>query len=286
MTGETGPGNRFCLMPRSFSKSPPPGSMPPSTPQINMTTRGLPKRPALSPTLSAPRHNRPEKTRNRDPMTLLELIELLKKRLALVVALPVAFGLIAAVYCFLFMPNEYTATTSMYVLSTRADDTANVASSDLSASQMLANDVAKLFTSDRITRETLEATGLDSLSDYSVGVESSTTTRVITLRVTGPDPRNAAAIANTMADRVSDIAREVMGIEAVNVLDSAQVPTSPSGPRRLMYVAVACMAGLFAAVAIVVLADTLDTRVRSADEISDLIGVPVIGRFPAMRKGR
>ncbi|RVU96707.1 lipopolysaccharide biosynthesis protein [Coriobacteriales bacterium OH1046] len=219
-------------------------------------------------------------------MTLLELIELLKKRLALVIALPVAFGLISAVYCFLFMPNEYTATTSMYVLSTHTGDTANVASSDLSASQMIANDVAKLFTSDRITRETLEATGLDSLSEYDVSVESSTTTRVITLRVTGPDPRNAAGIANTMADRVSDIAREVMGIEAVNVLDAAQIPTSPSGPRRFMYVAVACMAGLFTAVAIVVLADTLDTRVRSADEISDLLGTPVIGRFPAMRKGR
>ena len=89
-----------------------------------------------------------------------------------------------------------------------------------------------------------------------------------------------------MASNVSDIAREVMGIEAVNVLDSAQVPTQPSGPRRLMYVAVAFMAGLFLAVAIVVLADTLDTRVRNADEIATLIGVPVVGRFPAMRKGR
>ncbi|MBQ9620530.1 MAG: lipopolysaccharide biosynthesis protein, partial [Atopobiaceae bacterium] len=97
-------------------------------------------------------------------MTLLELIGLLKKRLPLVIALPIIFSFIAAVYTFLFMPNEYTATTSMYVLSTRADSTTeSVASSDLSASQMIANDVAKLFTSDRIKRETLEATGLESL---------------------------------------------------------------------------------------------------------------------------
>ena len=219
-------------------------------------------------------------------MTLLELIELLKKKLTLVIALPLAFSLVAAAYCFLFMPNEYTATTSMYVLYTRSDSTVASDSSVLSASQMIANDVAKLFSSDRIKRETLEATGMESLSDYSVSVESTTTTRVITLKVTGPDAQSTAAIANTMAEKVSDIAREVMDVEAVNVLDSAQVPTSPSGPRRLMYVAVAFMAGLFAAVAIVVLADTLDTRVRNADEIAELIGVPVIGRFPAMRKGR
>ena len=219
-------------------------------------------------------------------MTLLELIELIKKRLALVIALPVAFGLIAAVYCFLFMPNEYTATTSMYVLSSGADSATVATSSDLSASQMLANDVARLFSSDRIERETIEATGLESLSDYNISVESATTTRVITLRVTGPDPQSAAAVANALATNVSDIAREVMGVEAVNVLDSAQVPDQPSGPRRMMYCAVAVMAGLFLAVAITVLADTLDTRVRNADEIANLIGVPVIGRFPQIKKGR
>lgn len=219
-------------------------------------------------------------------MTLLELLELLKKKLVLTLSLPLAFGLIALVYCYLFMPNEYTAETSMYVLYTQSDDTNVSDSSVLSASQMIANDVAQLFKSDRITRETLEATGMESLGDYDISVQSSTTTRVVTLSVTGPDPEAAAAIANTMSEKVSDIAQEVMAVEAVNVLDSAKVPEAPSGPRRPLYVLVAIMAGLFAAIAIVVLADTLDTRVRNSDEIADLIGEPVIGRFPAMRRGR
>ena len=151
---------------------------------------------------------------------------------------------------------------------------------------MLANDVARLFTSDRITRETLDATGLESLDDYDTSVESATTTRVITLRVTGPDPHSSAAVANAMAENVSEIAREVMGIEAVNVLDSAKLPEQPSGPRRPLYVAVAAMAGLFVAVSLVVLLDMLDTRVRSAEEIPELVGLTVIGRFPEIKKGR
>ncbi len=219
-------------------------------------------------------------------MTLLELFDLLKKKLALVILLPLLFAGASGAYCYLFMPNEYTASTSMYVLYTRSDDTVSADSTSLSTSQMIANDVARLFTSDRIRRETLEATGLSSLSDYRISVESSTNTRVITLRVTGPDPQSAAAVANTMADKVSDIAREVMGVDAVNVLDTAQVPQYPSGPRRAMYVIVSGLAGLFAAIAIVVLIDMLDTRVRKGDEIAGLLGVPVIGRFPEARKGR
>ena len=219
-------------------------------------------------------------------MTLIELMQLLRKHLTLVIALPVAFAVVAGAYCYLFMPDEYTATTSMYVLSSSADSTAVATSSDLSASQMLANDVARLFTSDRITRETLDATGLESLDDYDTSVESATTTRVITLRVTGPDPHSSAAVANAMAENVSEIAREVMGIEAVNVLDSAKLPERPSGPRRPLYVAVAAMAGLFVAVSLVVLLDMLDTRVRSAEEIPELVGLTVIGRFPEIKKGR
>ena len=79
-------------------------------------------------------------------MTLLELLQLLRKRLALVIALPVAFAVVMAAYSFLFVPNVYTATTSMYVLY-RGNETGNNDSSMLSASQMIANDVAKLFTS-------------------------------------------------------------------------------------------------------------------------------------------
>ena len=53
-----------------------------------------------------------------------------------------------------------------------------------------------------------------------------------------------------------------------------------------MYVAVALMAGLFLAVAIVVVADMLNTKVRRVEEVEELLGLPVIGRMPAMKGGR
>ena len=49
-------------------------------------------------------------------MTLLELLQLLRKHLRLVIALPLVCALVMGVYSYLFMPNAYTASTSMYVL--------------------------------------------------------------------------------------------------------------------------------------------------------------------------
>ena len=213
-------------------------------------------------------------------MTLLELLQLLKKHLRLVIALPLA--------CAVAMGNTYTASTNMYVLAMQQDGsaTSNNLSTDLNASQMISNDVSTLLTSDRVKNETAADLGLENLNGYDIAVTSETTSRVVGLSVTGPDPQTAANIANTMVERVSAIAQEVMSIESVNAIDQAQAPENPSGPNRPLYVAVALMAGLFAAIAIVVVADMLNTRVRSQEEVEELLGIPVIGRIPTMKGGR
>ena len=221
-------------------------------------------------------------------MTLLELLQLMRKHLKLVILLPIVGALAMGVYSYAFMANTYTASTSMYVLakqtSANSDNAANY--SNLKASQMLANDVSTLLKSDRIAADTVKNLHLDSLKGYSTKVTSETTSRVITLSVTGSDPDTSAAIANEMASNVSKVAQQVMDVQSVNVIDQAVSPSSPSGPNRSMYIAVALLAGLFIAIAIVVVSDMLNTKVRNADEVEELLGLPVIGRMPAVKGGK
>ncbi|WP_294439251.1 YveK family protein [uncultured Slackia sp.] len=219
-------------------------------------------------------------------MTLLELLKLMRKHLKLVVALPIVCAIAMGLVSFLFMPNTYTASTSMYVLVQSDNTTGATMSTDLSASQMITNDVANLITSDRVTKDTAAALQMNSLDDYDIAVNSETTTRVLTLSVTGQDAQSTAIIANELAKNVSAVAQEVMNVQSVNVIDEAATPESPSGPNRMMYTAVAFLAGLFLAVAIVVLMDVLNTRVRGAEDVEELLGVPVIGRIPAMKEGK
>ena len=187
----------------------------------------------------------------------------------------------------LMMSDTYTATTDMYVLaSSEGSNSSSALSSDLSASQMLTNDVATLLQSDRVMSDAADQLGLPSLRGYNITVTSESTTRVITLQVTSSDAQGSANVANALADCVSNVAQEVMNVESVNVIDEAPTPEAPSGPNRMLYVAVAAMAGLFAAVAIVVLMDVIDTRVRSAEDVEELLELPVIGRIPEKKGGR
>lgn len=219
-------------------------------------------------------------------MTLLELFQIIRKHLRLCIALPIIFALATAVFSFVALANTYTASVSMYVLANSSETQAGTTlSTDLSASQMLTNDVSELIKSERVLNQTANQLGMteQELEKYDVEVTSSTTTRLITIEVTGDTPNSAAAIANGLANTTNTVAQEIMDIEAVNVIDQAAVPTSPSGPPRTMYIAVAFLAGIFVAVAIVVVMDMVNTRIRKPEEIEELLEIPVIGKIPTIK---
>lgn len=217
-------------------------------------------------------------------MTLLELFQLLKKHLKLVITLPVVCAIVMGIASFAMMDNTYTATTSMYILA--KTDGGQMSYNDLSASQMLSNDIATLLDSDSVKSGAAKDLGLSDLDDYKIAVSSETTTRVITLSVTGTDAKETAKVARAMANSVSTVAQNVGAAQSINVVDEAKTPESPSGPKRLLYVAVAFFAGVFIAIAYVVLEDMLNTRIRGAEEAEELLGIPVVGRIPAMKGGK
>ncbi|MCH3968743.1 MAG: Wzz/FepE/Etk N-terminal domain-containing protein [Atopobiaceae bacterium] len=214
-------------------------------------------------------------------MTLLELFHLLRKHLSFIVTLAVGAAVVVGIVS-VFLPNQYTASTTVYVLSnsSSSSSSSNSTYTDLSASQMLSNDVVTIIKSSNVKKAVADSLGISNLSSYTLSVTSSTTTRVVSLSVTGPDAQVAADVANAYVSAASDVAKSAMGVEAINTIDAAQAPSSASGPNRLMYVLVGFVAGLLVAVAYVVLRDMLDTRARSGHEVEELLGVPVVGHFP------
>lgn len=216
-------------------------------------------------------------------MTLLELIHLLKKHLKLCIVLPVVCALATAIVAWVFLPNTYTSSVSLYVLTRSYDQEASLTNSELSASQMLTDDVVQLIGSNRIKTDTANNLSLPDLHDYKISVASESTTRVITISVTGQSAQNVALVANGLAETTDSVAREVMDVKAVNVIDKAVEATKPSGPNRVMYTVIALLVGAFLAVAIVVVMDMMNTRVRNAEELEEMLDVPVIGRIPKIR---
>ena len=216
-------------------------------------------------------------------MTLLELLRLLKRKIWLVIALPVVFALVVAGYSFGFMANQYTSQVRLYIL-TQTSSSETITTSDTTVSQQLANDIAQLVDSTSVVNGAAQALGMSNLNGYAIKVDSSTTNRMIVLNVTGTDPQSTAKVADEMAEQLSKRSVEIMDLKAVNIVDNATVPTSPSGPNRPLYIAAAFLIGLFLAIAIVILIDALDVRVKSRDDLASKHDLSVLGALPTVKK--
>ena len=219
-------------------------------------------------------------------MTLFEALQLSKRNLKLFVIVPLLFMVAMGTYSFAFMSDEYTASTSMYILARSDSPQGNVSNNDFSTSQLIANDIAELAQSERVTSSTESALGLDDLSDYTVSVAGESTTRLINVTVTGPNAKMAADVANEIASNTSQVAQEVMSVDSIKVVDKAKPAKKPSGPNRPKLMLLAAAGGLMVVIGYLLVQDAVDTRIRNAQDAEETLGLPVIGRIPAVKGGR
>ena len=219
-------------------------------------------------------------------MTLFEALQLSKRNLKLFVIVPLLFMVAMGAYSFAFMSDEYTASTSMYILARSDSPQGNVSNNDFSTSQLIANDIAELAQSERVTSSTESALGLDDLSDYTVSVAGESTTRLINVTVTGPNAKMAADVANEIASNTSQVAQEVMSVDSIKVVDKAKPAKKPSGPNRPKLMLLAAAGGLMVVIGYLLVQDAVDTRIRNAQDAEETLGLPVIGRIPAVKGGR
>lgn len=77
-------------------------------------------------------------------MTLQELLKVLHDHLLFVILLPLMSALVIGFVSFV-LPNQYTASTTVYVLAKSSNTSTSSTSSDLTASQMITNDIATLI---------------------------------------------------------------------------------------------------------------------------------------------
>ena len=218
-------------------------------------------------------------------MTLLDFFIAAKKKWYVLVIVPVVFALGVGTYCWTMLEDQYTSSVDLYVLSKTGDESSSqVSQSDMSASQQLANDIAVLASSNKVKNSTAEALQMKSLSDYKIDVKSATNNRVIKVSVTGKQPEAVAVVADELGNQLSIIAKDVMELKAVNIVDKAEVPTSPSGPKRLQYTAIAFGVGLAVAVLLIIILDVFNMSLRSAEEAEAVTGLPVIGKLPKVKE--
>lgn len=120
-----------------------------------------------------------------------------------------------------------------------------------------------------------------------VSASSPTNTVLINIAASDSDPVVAAEIANVTSAVFADVVTNQLetpdaGAPArvrIDVVQPAQVPSSPVSPNVQRTVMLGFLLGLMAGLAIAVLRDVMDTRIRTRESVASITNDPVLGRI-------
>lgn len=218
---------------------------------------------------------------NEIEIDLIDLLFFLKKKIWVVVAAFVLFAALGAGYTTFFVKDTYTAKTRMYVLN-RTYESGPV-SSDYNISDYMIEDYKVLITGENVAKEVIKTLDLKiSASQLAskVSVEAINDTRVLQIKVVDTDPQRAADIANCVREVAGEQLKEIMDLDAVNLVYEAEVPKGKSGPSLTRNTAVAAILGVVIAVAVLVVIYVLDDTIRTEEDVERRMGLSVLGVIP------
>jgi capsular exopolysaccharide synthesis family protein len=221
-------------------------------------------------------------------MDLKRYLTLLRRRWLYVLAGALAGVAVAAALAW-SLPPSYTASTVLFV-SVRADqvDPTQAYEGGLFIQQRVQS-YAEIVSSPLVLSPVNEQLGLqESLQTLQGKVTASAPLNTVLIDISVSDGSAARArdIANAVSQQFIQVVNNLETPEPqqaaaaspvkVTIVQSAELPTSPSSPRKKLYLVIGLLVGLVVGVVGAQLRETFDTAVRTKDRAEKLADAPVL----------
>ncbi len=215
-------------------------------------------------------------------INLGELFAVLWGRAFLIISAGVFFALVGIFFSKFVLHPVYDSTTKIYILNKEENQT--VTYSDVQISTQLTQDYAELIKSRYVLEEVIQRLNLMDVKyeDMSkvLKVDTPSDTRIVAITARDEDPLMAMQIANCIREVASEHITNVMDIDAINVAETANVPTQKSGPSVMRWTIIAGFLGALAIAFFVILEYLLDDTIKSNDDVERYLGLSTLALVP------
>lgn len=225
-------------------------------------------------------------------MDLREYVAALRKRWYLLAALTLV-GLCLGINRAETTPPVYESTAKAFVSLSSGANTAELVQGS-TFTQNLVQSYAALATMPIVLEPVVERLGIPTTAKALAGTVHATApldTVIIEIKATSSSPEQSAAVANAVASQLSQTITQLSPQSGENekvqatVVSPASVPTVPVAPNKRLLVGAGLLAGLVVGVALAVIRGLLDTRLRTARDISQMTDAAILGSIPRIRTG-
>ncbi len=216
------------------------------------------------------------------------LYEFLKNKLFIIILLfiGICFGFVYSK--FLVKPMYKSNTTIVLSKSLTENDVSGaITTSDITMNQKLVSTYSEIMKSRSVVREVIDRLGLDISQDElisKISVKSKQDTELLEISVTYNNPVIAANIANTLGEVFTEKVKDVYNIENVSIIDVAEISDAPYNVNITKTVVIFAVVSLFIAFVTIFIKVYFNNTVKTEEEISKLLGLPVLAVIPELKE--
>lgn len=226
-----------------------------------------------------------------DTIDLLKLFEIVMKNIVWFIIVIILCGTVAYAGTTLLIDKTYSATATVIIVQNNNSNASQaVTYNDVQLSQKLVSTYTQILQSEAIGDSVVA--NLDLYDKYEIDTEklnkmvevkAASNTEVMNITATTKDPKLSADIANEMVSVFKKKIFDIMSVENVTVLNSAKIPTKPSGPSVLKNTAIGMMIGAVLCGIYAVIVLLTDTKVKTEEDVKKIFDYPVIGIIPEFK---
>ena len=221
-----------------------------------------------------------------EELDLKELFNLFWSKKVQIILIVLIFMVLGIIYTIGFTTPMYSSSTTLVLASsgnTANNPTNTITATDITVNSKLVSTYREIVRSKNTLRQVISNLGIDIDEGYlkkNTTVSSVKDTELIEITVKNQNPDYSAKIANEIADVFTDKVKEIYNIENVQVVDEAEIENEPSNINHKKDVIIFTFIGLVISVGYVLIANMLDTTVKTVEDIENGFKVPVLAAIP------
>lgn len=203
------------------------------------------------------------------------------QKLKYIIIFVVIGALATMLFSMYFITPSYTSSTKVYIL--QSNDDSKITLGSIQVSTQLTKDFEELITSRVITDEVVSRLNLSTDSaqlSNMLSVSSANDTRIVEISVSNSDPYLAKDIADCVRNVASEKAVDIMNLEAINTVEEANFPATPTSPNVKLNTVIGGILGLVLSTIVFMIVFALDDKIKTAKDVETYLNLPVLAVIP------
>lgn len=220
-----------------------------------------------------------------EEIDLKELLSLFWSKKTQIILIILIFMLLGVIYTIGFVTPKYTSSTTLLLATSgnSSDKTNTITTTDVTLNSKLVSTYSALVQSKSVLRQVISNLGINISEDElknNITVTQEKDTEIIKISVTNANPNTAEKVANEVAKVFTEKIQEIYKINNVQIVDKAEAEMAPSNINHPKDIMIFTFIGLVIAAGYVLIANMLDTTIKTAEEVEKEFKVPVLATIP------